>query len=88
MRPSEDAIGWNLDGSAVFVDTAYVEVPLHIYLVSLQTGHRELWKTVQPPDQTGAIAIGSVIPTPDGRGYAYHMVRSLSNLYVLAGLPL
>jgi hypothetical protein len=88
MRPNEEAVSWNVDGTAVYVDMAYVEVPLRVDLVDIKTGRRRPWKTIQPLEKTGAIAIGNVIPTPDGRGYAYHMVRSLSNLYVIANLPL
>jgi hypothetical protein len=88
LRPDEEAIGWNVDGGAVFACTTNVEVPLRIDLVDLKTGQRQPWRTIQPTDRTGAIAIDNVLPTPDGRGYAYRMIRSISNLYVIANLPI
>jgi serine/threonine protein kinase len=52
----------------------------------LDTGRRELWKQIMPADRTGVVAIRGILPTPDGRAYAYSYLRALSELYVVEGL--
>jgi hypothetical protein len=61
-------------------------MPARVFRLDLGTGRRELWKQIMPADRTGVIDIRGILPTPDGRAYAYSYLRILSELYVVEGL--
>ena len=44
------------------------------------------WKEIVLADPTGADSISNVQLTPDGKGYCYSFVRTLSRLYVVENL--
>jgi hypothetical protein len=52
----------------------------------LDTGRKELWKELMPPDPAGIELISPVWVTPDEKHYVYSFTRSLADLYVLDGL--
>jgi dipeptidyl aminopeptidase/acylaminoacyl peptidase len=60
--------------------------PPDVDVVDLETGNRQLWKTVQPIDFTGVDMMGRIVITPDGRSYCYDHVRFLSDLFVVEGI--
>jgi hypothetical protein len=43
-------------------------------------------KTIEPADRAGAMVIMNTVMSPDGKSYAYALVRILSQLYVVTGL--
>jgi dipeptidyl aminopeptidase/acylaminoacyl peptidase len=61
-------------------------IPLRAYRYEISSGRRELWKEVSPADLAGLSAIARILPTPDGRAYAYSYFRILSYLHVADGL--
>jgi hypothetical protein len=59
--------------------------PLRVHKLEIATGKKELWKELIPADPAG-MEVSAVLPTPDGRAYAYEYSRTLSDLYVVHGI--
>lgn len=57
-----------------------------VFRVDVDSGHRELWKEITPPDPSGVQNIASVAFSADGKSYAYSISRMISDLYVVDGL--
>ena len=84
LSPAELAFGWTGDGKGVYVYRP--AVPALIYRVELNTGHRQLWKELNPPDPAGINFIRPPHISADGKAYAYNYNRVLSDLYLVDGL--
>jgi hypothetical protein len=56
------------------------------YIASMSTGHRQLWKELNPPDPAGINFIRPPQISADGKAYAYNYSRVLSDLYLVDGL--
>ncbi len=78
-------IQWTADGRSLYV-RRWDEIPARVFRLDLTTGRRELWKQIMPADRTGVVQIRGILPTPDGRAYAYSYLRILSELYEVEGL--
>jgi Tol biopolymer transport system component len=74
------------DGGRSLLVRARGELPSRVFLLDLQTGRRELWKTLMPADPAGVLEILGVVATPDRQFYAYTYMRALTELYVVEGL--
>ena len=83
LNPAEVAFGWTGDESVYVYRPA---VPALVYQVELSTGHRQLWKELNPPDPAGINFIRSPHISADGKAYAYNYNRVLSSLYLVDGL--
>lgn len=57
-----------------------------IYRLRVDTGDRQLVKTLEMRDPTGGFGITRVVTTADGQYFAYNTLRQLSELYLLQGL--
>jgi eukaryotic-like serine/threonine-protein kinase len=75
----------SLDGRFVYVQRTGAS-PLKIERLELATGHRELWRTIMPADPAGVSNLAGV-PSLDGESYVYTYVRTLSDLYLVEGVP-
>jgi Tol biopolymer transport system component len=84
LNPAEVAFGWTGDGKSVYVYRP--AVPALVYRVELSTGHRELWKELNPPDPAGINFIRAPHISSDGKAYAYNYSRVLSELFLVDGL--
>jgi WD40 repeat protein len=84
LDPAEIAFGWTGDGKSVYVYRP--AVPALVYRVDLATGHRELWKELNPPDPAGINFIRTPHISADGKAYAYNYNRVLSELFLVDGL--
>jgi Tol biopolymer transport system component len=84
-QPGERPVAWSADGQSLWLFRRD-EVPAHVYKLSIQSGRRELWKTLIPSDSAGVYSIFQFQVTPDGRAYAYSYLRLLSQLYLAKGL--
>jgi hypothetical protein len=62
------------------------DVPAKIIRLDVETGRREVFKSLMPVDPSGVERISNVLVTPDGKGYAYCFTRLLSDLFVVEGL--
>jgi len=81
-----DMIRWTSDGKAVFAAISG-SIPARIVRVDVATGHREPWKELAPPEQTGLFEIGPILMTSDGLSYAYGYARSAtSDLFLIENL--
>ena len=57
-----------------------------VYRLHLDTGDRQLIRTLEMHDPTGGFGITRVVATPDGQSFAFNTLRDLSELYLLQGL--
>jgi eukaryotic-like serine/threonine-protein kinase len=57
-----------------------------VYRINVESGQRQLVKTLEMKDPTGGFGITRVVTTPDGQFFAYNTLRQLSELYLLQGL--
>ena len=86
LKPDDIAIAWTGDGKQLYVARSDEARPRRVYLFDLATQKRTLWKSLGPQDWTGALAAGIPVISDDGKHYAYLVVRSLADLYVVSGL--
>jgi hypothetical protein len=76
---------WAEDGRHVFVQ-AERTVPSPIYRIDLETGEREPWVDLAPPDPAGIFKVDRVQISADGLVQVYSTRRTLSGLIILEGL--
>jgi serine/threonine protein kinase/Tol biopolymer transport system component len=84
LNPAEIAFGWTGDSKSVYVYRP--AVPALVYRVELSTGHRELWKELNPPDPVGINFIRAPHISADGKAYAYNYNRVWSELFLVDDL--
>ncbi|HTO88643.1 MAG TPA: protein kinase [Thermoanaerobaculia bacterium] len=85
LEAGEIPVQWSPDGRFLYVYRRG-DVPARVFRVDLASGKRELWKELQPGDTTGLEEVANVWLTPDGKGYVYNHIRTLSDLYLAEGL--
>jgi Tol biopolymer transport system component len=85
LQPDELISGWAPDGHSVYV-IERGQVPAQVFLLDIATGHRTLWRSLEPADSAGIDTIGRVLVSADGKAYVYSYVRTLSDLYLVQGL--
>ena len=73
------------DGTVALVAN-YNGLSALVYRVHLDTGDRQLVKTLEMHDPTGGFGVTRVVATPDGQYFAFNTLRQLSELYLLQGL--
>jgi len=56
-----------------------------VFGIDVQSGRRQLWKTLVVPDPAGVQA-SKFLVTRDERSYAYVYLRTLDELYLVEGL--
>jgi hypothetical protein len=76
LDPAEVAFGWPGDGKSVYVYRP--AVPVLVYRVELNTGHRQLWKELNPPDPAEINFIRTPHISADGKAYSYNYDRTYS----------
>jgi len=86
LKNDDIVIAWTGDGKQVYVCRPDEVRPRRVYLLDLATGNRTLWKSLGPPDWTGAPGASIPVISADGKHYAYLVNRSLADLYVVSGL--
>jgi eukaryotic-like serine/threonine-protein kinase len=85
LAEDETPARWSDDGRFLYVFRRR-DVPVRVWKLDVATGKRELWKELVPADAAGIQDLAPVIPTPDGTAYVYGYSRTLSDMYVVAGL--
>jgi serine/threonine protein kinase len=87
LKTDDGVITFAVDGHTLFVREA-VQNGWTMRLVSIDfnTGKRQLFKEIEPPDRAGVLGIGPVQITPDGKTYVFGFTRRLSDLHVVDGL--
>jgi eukaryotic-like serine/threonine-protein kinase len=88
-RPLPDLSGtplqWSADGRFLFVRRG--SVPAEIDQLEIATGRRQSWKTLLPSDPVGVERLFPIVMTPDGGSYCYSYHRTLTNLFIVDGVP-
>jgi serine/threonine protein kinase len=85
FEPDDVVIRWAEDGKSLFVFKRD-RLPASVYRLDVETGKRTPWMELTPADPAGVMRIPIVVMTPDGKSYAYNLVRDLSDLYLVRGL--
>jgi serine/threonine protein kinase len=85
VQSSDRPIQISEDGKTAFVVNTN-GLSAAVYRVNIDTGARQLVKTLEMKDPTGGFGITRVVGSPDGRYFAYNTLRQLSELYLLQGL--
>jgi len=85
VEKGEIPIQWSADAASLLVYRP-TALPARVHRVHLATGARELWRELAPDDLAGVYRVSPVLVTPNGDGWAYNAMRTLSDLYVAEGL--
>ncbi len=80
----DTVIRWGADGRSLVVYSG-PRVPVRAERLDLLTGKREPLRTVGTADMPGALHIGTLVLTDDGKSYAYSYESMLSQLFVVEG---
>jgi hypothetical protein len=77
-------VGWIETGLLVSEDPSALGT---VYRMDPATGRRSDWAVIRPRDPAGImnLHVGSLVVTPDGRGYGYSWHRAISDLYLVDG---
>jgi serine/threonine protein kinase len=87
LKTDDGVIALAADGHTLFVREAVQNVwTMRVVSVDFNTGKRQLFKEIEPPDRAGVLSLGPIQITPDGRTYVYGFTRRLSDLHVVEGL--
>ncbi|MBA3295490.1 MAG: serine/threonine-protein kinase [Acidobacteria bacterium] len=77
-------VGWIERGLLISEDPAAGGT---VFRVDPATGRRDTWADINPQDPAGImhLDLGTLVTTPDGRGYGYSWHRAMSDLYLVEG---
>jgi hypothetical protein len=76
---------WTLDPRFAYVYQTKT-LPAKIYRLNIVNGQRQLFKEINPSDETGICDMSEILFSADGRAYVYGYVRLLSELYLVNGM--
>lgn len=82
---NEFPIGWDAGGASLWLRTGE-SFPYAIERLNLATGERQPHLNLRPVDPAGMLSVPNIVISPDGRTYAYNVVRIISDLYLATGL--
>jgi len=85
MRPAERLLQVSDDGKVALIVTPN-GLTATVYRLHVDSGERQLVRSLEMRDPTGGFGITRVAAAPDGRSFAYNTLRQLSELYLLQGL--
>jgi DNA-binding winged helix-turn-helix (wHTH) protein len=80
-----EVFNWTADPRFVYVNQKRL-TPVKIYRLNILTGQRQLFKEINPSDETGLCDMSEVLFSQDGKEYVYGYTRLLSELYLVNGL--
>jgi hypothetical protein len=87
LKTDDGIVAFAADGHTLFVREAVQNAwTMRVVTVDLNTGKRQLFKEIEPPDRAGVLGLGPVQITPDGKTYVFGFTRRLSDLHVVEGL--
>lgn len=75
-----------LDGGKTALIVSPNGLTAAVYRLNLDSGARQLVRTLEMHDPTGGFGVTRVLATPDGQSFAFNTLRDLSELYLLQGL--
>ena len=72
LKTDDGVIALAADGHTLFVREAVLNAwTMRVVSVDINTGKRQLFKEIEPPDRAGVLALGPVHITPDGKTYVF-----------------
>jgi eukaryotic-like serine/threonine-protein kinase len=74
--------GWSTDGRFILVFHGK-EVPTTLERVDPDSGRREPFLRIDPPEKAGLIGLGPIVLSADEKSYAYGFSRHTSQLYLV-----
>jgi eukaryotic-like serine/threonine-protein kinase len=84
LLPGE-GISWTTDPHYVYASSGKV-APVKIYRLNIENGQRQLFKELNPSDETGLCDLTNILFSPNGKAYVYGYTRLLSEIYLVNGL--
>jgi len=84
-QPAERVLQVSDDGKLALI-VSYNGMTASVNRLNVDSGERQLVRTLQMDDPTGGFGITRVMTTPDGKYFAFNTLRQLSELYLLQGL--
>jgi len=84
LLPGE-GVSWTTDPHYVYASVGKV-APVKIYRLNIENGQRELFKELNPSDETGLCDLTNILFSPNGKAYVYGYTRLLSEIYLVNGL--
>jgi eukaryotic-like serine/threonine-protein kinase len=79
------SVQWSADSRALFAHL-HSRADTKVFRIDVETGRRDPWLTIVPPDPAGIAGSPEPILTPDGKSYVYSYIRDLNDLYLAEGL--
>ncbi len=77
-------IAWSADGRDIMIYRE-TELPSRVYRLEVANGALHLERELMPADPAGVYRVMDVVSTPDGKAYAYGVLRNLSTLVYSSG---
>ena len=81
----DEILRWNSDGTLTIAHSTPGRVPVRLERLRIETGQRELIRTLTPPNPVGANAITPVVVGNNPDAYAYSISEQLSRLFLVMG---
>ncbi len=85
LSDADAPISWDADGRGLYIYERG-SLPAQVHHLDVQSGKKQLWKTLMPLDVAGVNIIWPICMTQDGKSYVYGYRRYLSDLYLVDGL--
>jgi DNA-binding winged helix-turn-helix (wHTH) protein/Tol biopolymer transport system component len=82
---TEEVFEWTSDPRFGYVYQRKT-APVKIYRLNIENGQRQLFKEIDPADETGLYDMSHLMVSADGRAYVYGYTRLLSELYLVSGV--
>jgi len=84
LRSGDRQIAWSRDSQAIYVQQGF-QAPATVERVALETGAREVVRTIAPEGGSSITALYVMDWVDDGRWYAYYYTSLPSTLFVVSG---
>ena len=84
LQNGETVVRWGGDGSHLFLRQPEGDT-IKISRLDVATGRKEPWQTLKVPEP-GAVFVGALALSEDGKACAFSFQHDLANLYLVAGL--
>jgi hypothetical protein len=81
----EESISWTTDPHYLYASSGKV-APVRVYRLNIENGQRQLFKELNPLDETGLCDLTNILFSPNGKAYVYGYTRLLSEIYLVNGL--
>ncbi|MGB8539612.1 MAG: winged helix-turn-helix domain-containing protein [Acidobacteriaceae bacterium] len=81
----EEIISWTADPHYVYASSGSI-APVKIYRLNIENGQRQLFKEINPSDETGLCDLTMILFSANGKAYVYGYTRLLSEIYLVKGL--